>query len=310
MSEKFEELLKLAAVANFDKEISENINHFEYDYRKVNLEDRQQSKLAEKVLLLPPKGMFAMFGKYCFHLTPSEIETFFQIEKPKGYLLFYQKMLSLIMGLGEGQLISDDSMKHACKAALNEYYKKELYADDNQMGLRHPKLKVGFRKLVKKVAVAAIIATMSFSTMMVANAEFRERVISWMIETFEKYSIFELKNDEAQTIENLQKYVPSYIPIGFELENTVVQPSLVLFEYSNENTDYLDILMSISDTRVYMDTEGVSIEELEVQGSTAYYFKKDNVECLVFEKDGFHFEVYGCMSKNDLIMVAEGINNQ
>ncbi len=307
MSGKFEELLELAAVTSFNKEILSNENSLENDFIKVNLGHEQRNQLAEKILLLPPKGMFVLFAKYCFHLTPSETTIFFQIENPTGYLLYHLKMLSVIMGLAEGELISNNQMKEACKAALNEYLKEEFYADNSQIVLSRPKIKVGFRKLVKKAAVAAIVATMSFSTMMVANAEFREKVISWMVETFEKYSIFELKNDDAQLMENLQKYAPSYIPNGFQLDNTVNQPSLILFEYSNENSDYLDILISIANTRVYLDTEGVPTEELELLGSTAYYFNKDGVNSLVFEKDGFHFEVDGSISKNDLIRVAEGI---
>lgn len=307
MRGNFEELLELAAIASFDKEIQNKTNRFEHNYIKVNLEKKQQNELFEKILLLPPKGMFVLFSQFCFHFKPSETETFLQIENVKGYLIYYEKLLSDIMGLEEGQLISNESMKCACKTALNEYIKKEFYADDGRIILHQPRKKVGIKNLAKKVAVAAIIATMSFSTMMVTNAEFRERVISWAIETFEKYSIFELQNNETKTVEDLQKYVPSYIPDGFQLDNTITQPSLIFLEYSNENLDFINILMCMSDTRVYTDTEGIHIEELAMFGSTAYYYNKDGVENLIFDKDGFHFEVYGSINKNDLIRVAEGI---
>ncbi|WMI81618.1 DUF4367 domain-containing protein [Anaerotignum sp. MB30-C6] len=310
MSEKFEELLELAAIASFDKEVRRNPNWSGRDYVEVILGKKQQIELAKKILLLPPKGMFVLFSEFCFYLRPLETEVFFGIENVKGYTFYYQKLLSLVMGLEEGQIISNESMEPACKRALQKYIKKEFYAEASQITSYQPRIKVGFKKVVKKVAVATLIAAMSFSMMMVANAEFREKVISWAIEIFEKYSIFELNSDEAQTIENLQKYAPSYIPSGFKLDNTVNQPSLILFEYSNGNSNYLDILMSISDTRVYMDTEGVSVEELEMLGSTAYYYNKDDVKCIIFEKDGFHFEVYGSIRKEDLIMVAEGIKSQ
>lgn len=307
MSEKFEELLELAAAASFDKEVLSNANKLEHDFIKVNLVHRQQIELTEKILLLPPKGMFVLFAKYCFHLTPSETEIFFQIENSNGYLLYYLKLLGMIMGLSEGQLISDEIMKQACKAALKQYLKKEFYVD-NHIGLSQHRNKVGLKKLAKRVAVAAIIATMSFSTMMVANAEFREKIISWIIVTFEKYSIFELKSDnDAPTMENLQKYIPSYIPDGFQLDNTIVQPNLILFEYSNESSDTVDVLMCISNTKVYMDTEGISIEEIEIHNSNALYFTKDGENYIIFEKEGFHFEVFGCISKEELIRIAERI---
>lgn len=306
MSGNFEELLELAAAASFDKEVLSNANKLEHDFIKVNLVHRQQIELTEKILSLPPKGMFVLFAKYCFHLTPAETEIFFQIENSNGYLLYYLKLLGMIMGLSEGQLISDEIMKQACKAALKQYLKKEFYVN-NQIGLSQHRKKVGLKKLAKRVAVAAIIATMSFSTMMVANAEFREKIISWIIVTFEKYSIFELKNDDAPTIENLQKFIPSYIPDGFQLNNTVNQPSLILYEYRNINSDYFDILISIANTKVYLDTEGAPTEELKVLDSTAYYFNKDGVNSIVFEKNGFHFEVDGSISKKDLIRITEAI---
>lgn len=307
MSGKFEELLELAVVATFDKEILSNINKHEHDFIKVNLGHGQQHELINKIQLLPPKGMFVLFAKYCFHLTPSETEIFFQIENSNGYLLYYLELLGMIMGLGEGQLISDETMKQACKAALKQYLKKEFYVED-QMGLSQHKNKVGLKKLAKRVAVAAIIATMSFSTMMVANAEFREKIISWIIVTFEKYSIFELKSDnDAPTMENLQKYIPSYIPDGFQLDNTIVQPNLILFEYSNESSDTVDVLMCIANTKVYMDTEGISIEEIEIHNANALFFNKDGENYIIFEKDGFHFEVFGSISKEELIRIAERI---
>ena len=307
MSENFEELLELAAAASFDKEVLSNANKVEHDFIKVNLVHRQQIDLTEKILSLPPKGMFVLFAKYCFHLTPAETEIFFQIENSNGYLLYYLKLLGMIMGLSEGQLISDEIMKQACKAALIQYLKKEFYVD-KQIGLSQHRNKVGLKKLAKKIAVAAIIATMSFSTIMVANAEFREKVISWMILTFEKYSIFELKNDnDSPTMENLQKYIPSYIPDGFQLDNTIAQPNLILFEYSNESSDTVDVLMCISNTKVYMDTEGISIEELNLQSSKGYYFNKDGENYIIFEKEGFHFEVFGSINKEELISIAEGI---
>ena len=58
----------------------------------------------------------------------------------------------------------------------------------------------------KAVAVAAITITLLFSTAMVASAQFREKVIAWVVETFEKYSIFELQSDGENMQSDLQSY--------------------------------------------------------------------------------------------------------
>lgn len=60
---------------------------------------------------------------------------------------------------------------------------------------------------------------------MVANAQFRERVISWVIETFEKYSIFELHGDELDELQDLTEYQAGYLPDGAILQDTTKQPN-------------------------------------------------------------------------------------
>lgn len=306
VSEDFEDLLKLAANVSFNKEISSNAINFEDTHFEVDLNRKQLEKLSEKILLLPTQGIFVLFSKYCFHLTTAETEFFLEIENAKGYLLYYRKLLSFIFGLEESELISDSAMKNICKIALKEYMRREFYNEDHEIVLFH-KVRIGTKKLARRIAVAAIIVVMSFSTMMVANAEFREKVVSWIIETFEKYSIFELKSENPPMIRELQKYKPHYVPEHFKLTNTIEQPSLILYEYSNENSDSLNILMSLSDTRIYIDTEGAVLEELEIQDFVAYYFEKDNVYHLIFEKDGYHFAIYGTISKSELFKVAENI---
>ena len=67
---------------------------------------------------------------------------------------------------------------------------------------------------------------------MVASAQFREKVIAWVVETFEKYSIFELQSDGENTQSDLQSYKPTYLPDGAELKNTVEQPEMLAYEYA------------------------------------------------------------------------------
>lgn len=111
---------------------------------------------------------------------------FFQLKNAKGAFRFYRSLLSSCMGLAQNQIISDNSFAKACKAALKEYLRTELKEDmpDSTVG-KNRKRNFPFRKIGKAVAVVAIAATLLFSTVMVANAELREKVITWVIETFE-----------------------------------------------------------------------------------------------------------------------------
>ncbi len=310
VSDNFTDMLKLAAKLNFDQEVLKNTSDTEPSCIEVDLNCTQIQKLSEKVLLLPPQGIFILFSKYCFRFTPAETELFYHIEQAKALLLYYQNLLSFVIGIRGRRSISDSSFRDACKIALKQYLDQELYTDEHQPVLLESKTRTVFRRIAQKIAIVAIIAIMSFSTMMVANAEFRERVISWVIETFEKYSIFELKSDDAPTVQELQKYKPHYIPEKFQLFNTVEQPSLILYEYSGANNDTLNILMSLSDMRIYIDTEGIDLERLDLGASFAYYFEKDNIQHVIFEWDGYYFIVYGTVSKSELIKVAENVEMQ
>lgn len=166
-------------------------------------------------------------------------------------------------------------MTAICKIALKEYIEQKVNSDENAKVVLLPTFAKNIKKIRKSIAVAACIIIMTFSVTMVANAEFREKVISWVIETFEKYSIFELKNDKKLTIRELQKYSPQYITDGFQLQNMIEQPSLMLYEYISEDGNTLNIFMSLSDTKIYFDTEGITLDKIEISETTAYYFEKD-----------------------------------
>ena len=109
--------------------------------------------------------------------------------------------------------------------------RNELEADTDDKAAGNSRTHIAFRKVWKTVAVAAITLTLLFSTCMVANAQFRERVISWVIETFEKYSIFELHGDELDELQDLTEYQAGYLPDGAILQDIFcneVYGSLVL----------------------------------------------------------------------------------
>lgn len=310
MSETFTDQLRVAAKLSFQQEISNTTDEFASSGMEVDLDGKQIQTLSDKMLLLPTEAIFVLFSKYCFHLTPTETELFYQIQHPKALLRYYKHLLSYDAGEKEFKRISDSSFRDACNIALHKYLAQELSADQYQPILFMPKTRSTFRKIAQKVAIAAIIAMMSFSTMMVANAEFRQRVVSWVIETFEKYSIFELKSDDMPTIQELENYKPSYIPDEFHLLHTVEQPSLIWYQYGDTSYHTLHIFMSLSDTRIYVDTEGVELEQLDLANDTAYYFEKEAVHHIIFQRNGYYFAVYGTISKDEVMKVAEGIQPQ
>lgn len=309
MNSNFEKLLKAAAIFSLNEEIRNDESDLKGAALSVTLNAGQKYNLTEKILLLPEKEMFVLFSKYCFHLTPEETEFFFNIENADGYLRYYRKLLSRLVGLADGTVVSEDSLEKSCKRAIKAYVKRETQVNEhNGKILFFPKaLSRMFIALPRQAAIILITVLIGISVTLTVNAEFRQKVISWVVEIFETYGIFEIKGEKEPDMAVLQTYKPTYLPKGFQLFNTVTQPSLILYEYGTDSGESLSILMSLSDGRIYMDTEGVELKEVDFEGTTAYYFEKDDSSRLIFGKDGYHFVVYGNVDKGEILKIAEGI---
>ena len=250
-----------------------------------------------------------LLSRFCFHLSPEETEKFFQLKNAKGRFRFYQELLSSCMGGDADQMISDGSFGNACHIALKDYLHNELEADTDDTATENSRTHIAFKKVWKTVAVAAITLTLLFSTAMVANAQFWERIVSWVIETFEKYSIFELHGDELDEPQDLTEYQAGYLPDGAILQDTTKQPNkepgVVIHKYTISESESFEFLITQSDNRVYFDTENAEIEPFEKDGITGYSFKKDDSTYICFERDGCFFSVYGTADTDELLKLLE-----
>lgn len=311
MDMSWQAMLHDAAAVSFEKNADTLAAAENDDCISVDLHQSQIHELSKKILLLPHQGIVLLLSRYCFRLSPEETEMFFHLENAKGCFCFYKELLSSCMDFDAGQVISDDAFGKACHIALKDYLHNELEADANGEAAGNSRVHIAFRKVWKTVAIASITLTLLFSTCMVANAQFRERVISWVIETFEEYSMFELHSDELDEPQDLTDYQATYLPNGANLQDTIKQtnedPGVVIYEYAIGESEDFTILISQSDNRVYFDTENTEIEPLNKDGVTGYFFKKDDISYLCFERDGCFFSFYGFIDTDELIKIAAGI---
>ena len=313
MDMSWQAMLHDAAAVSFERN-AESLATENRTRSYVDLSYAQIQTLSEKILSLPHEGIVLLLSRFCFHLSPEEAENFFQLKNAKGRFRFYQELLSSCMGVNTEQMISDDAFGSACHIALKEYLHNELEADTDDKTAGNSRTHIVFRKVWKTVAVAAITLTLLFSTVMVANAQFRERVISWGIETFEKYSIFELHGDELDEPQDLTEYQAGYLPDGAILKNTTELPGepsgFLLYEYAIGKSENFSIVVSQSDSRIYLDTENAKIEPFDKDGVTGYFFQKDGMSYISFERDGCFFSVYGSIDTDELVKIAASITKK
>lgn len=313
MDMSWQAMLHDAAAVSFERN-AESLATENRTRSYVDLSYAQIQTLSEKILSLPHEGIVLLLSRFCFHLSPEEAENFFQLKNAKGRFRFYQELLSSCMGVNTEQMISDDAFGSACHIALKEYLHNELEADTDDKTAGNSRTHIVFRKVWKTVAVAAITLTLLFSTVMVANAQFRERVVSWVIETFEKYGIFELHGDELDEPQDLTEYQAGYLPDGAILQDTTKQPNtepgIVLYEYAINEAESFEIMITQSDNRVYFDTENTKIEPFDKGGVTGYFFQKDGMSYICFERDGCFFSVYGSIDTDELVKIAASITKK
>ena len=314
MDMSWQALLQEAAATSFEK-TADTLAAAENDNCAcIDLHQQQIHELSKKILLLPHQGRVLLLSRYCFRLSPEETEMFFHLENAKGRFRFYKELLSSSMGVEAGCMIPDDTFVKACHIALKGYLHNELEADADDEAAGNSRTHIAFRKVWKTVAVAAITLTLLFSTCMVANAQFRERVISWVIETFEKYSIFELHGDELDEPQDLTEYQAGYLPDGAILQDTTKQPNtepgIVLYKYAINEAESFEIMITQSDNLVYFDTENTKIEPFDKGGVTGYFFQKDGMSYICFERDGCFFSVYGSIDTDELAKIAAGITKK
>lgn len=310
MDMNWQTMLREAANSSFENHIgvcaSTDYNVCSY----IELPKAQLQELSKKILRLPQQGITLLFSRYCFRLSPEEAEMFFQMKNAKGRFRFYRNLLSSSMGLSSEQLLSDTSLDQACKIALKEYLRTELKEDPVVYSGRKGQTHIVFKRIRRAVAVAAIILTLSFSTAMAANAQFREKVLTWVVETFEKYSIFELQSDGETVQPDLQSYQPTYLPDGAKLVDTIVQQEMVVYEYAVSDSNSFELLLSKSDTKVCLNTENAEITPFFRNELTGYYFKNGALNYVCWEQNGCFLAVYGSIDTDELIKIAVGVTNK
>ena len=296
-----------------------NMNSIKYQ----TLSEEQVDQLAIKIGLLPLEYRNILFFRYCFNNPPSETEKILEIENVIGKLRYIQKMLSAFMGL-KNSWIDDNSMKKACEIALIEDAKDY----DNTLALHKPNYSKNFRRklkdikisqktnnifmlITKRVAVFILVCILSFSAVLMVNAEVREKVFDWVIEVFEKFSIFIPQNiDEDNNSVDLTSLKINYIPTGFKLVDIHKGHNMLIYNYLADSNEEFDIKLftSSGENKSYYDTEGIEIEEIIFKGSQAYIWQTNEITYLIWYQDGVECHILGNLDKDEILKVAESIS--
>jgi len=294
----FDEMLEKEAGIEILNLMAPKLMQWREDAKEKRLPSTKVEFLSKKIEALPIEGQSLLFGNYVFDLNSESMEILYEINDSDIHLVFFEHLLSEIMGIQEGERISDISMEKACKKALSRI------ADAPEM-ISFPERVA--RSFGKAVAAILIVGIISFGTALAVNAEFRDSVIRWFMEATKQYTLFRLENENELDSSELKKFIPSYIPERYHLYSRDVVTGFATYTYVDVNEDLLDVSICMPEANAYLNTEGMKKEVITINGQQAFLYHDGVHGSLATSIDGYALYVTGKASREDFIKIAENV---
>ena len=160
----------------------------------------------------------------------------------------------------------------------------------------------------KRVAIilAAIIIGLTATTFGVKAI--RETVIEFITETFEKFTKVSVEKEESDIQVEFVKTAPLYIPDGYTVETEVDIDGLYQITYNNQKNAFINYNQVFSDGTIYnVNTENVDYDKINVNSFEGIKYNKNGANKIVFADETYMYTIYGKISFEELIKMAESI---
>lgn len=256
---------------------------------------------AKKILSLPFPEQAVFLLYYGFHMNDSQISKVLALPHAHGMRI---GMLNTLQAWTSTPEIFRDPevLSQSCKLAIKKLMDEaNMQPDVMHAYSRH------FRKQLRKVraaqkpvdyllrgasrAAAVLLAvSIGLSTAMVTNAEFREKVLEWIVETYPKYSKIRLDGVEdrsgSERAGELDSFQIEYIPDGYELVYQSNLETMKHFRYVNSSEQSIIIQIVPGDGSNNYNTEGAEVKSCIVGNRSVLYWKKDTFSmCIAKDRD-------------------------
>jgi hypothetical protein len=190
-------------------------------------------------------------------------------------------------------------------------FSEEFYKKMNRLiRIRKRPYYVFIKTTGTKVASILLIILITLSATVFSVKAFRDPVIKFIVETFEKFSriTFQREGDYKNIApEDINFYKLTYLPEGFEIVITQDGDRSMLREYAKED-DIITFSQSVaSGTTMTVDTEGAQIEDITFRGYDGIYFLNKGYHTIVWLEDGYLFYVAGTLEKDEIFKIGENL---
>ena len=169
----------------------------------------------------------------------------------------------------------------------------------------------------RRLLIAVIILTILVSAASVSAS--REAIVGFIVQVFERFStiVFNAPTETSDTTQNpsasndLQAREPSFIPEGYHQTEQTLIVNLQQIVYTNETGQ--EIIYSQHDkanTQMIIDTEGIQIEKLTINGYQAIYYSKKGLGSVIWEDELYAYTVSGMIARDELIRMANSTREE
>lgn len=162
----------------------------------------------------------------------------------------------------------------------------------------------------KRVASFVIILSALLFTTILSVEALRTQFIEFVITTYEKYSnIFFSRDDTGDTSKQstnaFECYTPTYIPKDFRLIHEEYSDFIIL-EYENSSNDFISFIQSDkSGFNGNINTEGVELENIIINGNTGFFYSNQCVQNLIWYDDLYYFHISSTLDKKEIEKIAK-----
>ncbi len=161
----------------------------------------------------------------------------------------------------------------------------------------------------KRVAIILLTILITFTTITFSVKALREQTVSFIIETFEKFSNIVFVNDKSNADITFEAAIPAYIPEGYTLDIEINTPPVYQARYFNDDKTRCFTYTQIIDdgTTLRTNTENVTYENIYINNYEGIIYSNKGNNTVIFNTDEYAFSFTGTISKDELVKIAESI---
>lgn len=154
-------------------------------------------------------------------------------------------------------------------------------------------------KTVKVLVIAATLTALLLTAFVIPSSR------EYIIDNFDIFSRYQLTESNDNSVNG--EITVGYIPEGFELVDKQINSKLIVYDYFCGN-DRIMILKSSSISKIEFDTENIELEYIVIGDITyTYYVDANNYGYLLWNKNDYVYQVYGSISKDELLKISETV---